>query len=377
MNQTSEYNLDKVVKSIIFISILFSIIWFVRYISDVLLPFIIALILAYLINPFVLLFKNKLKIKNRIFSIVLSLLSIIILLSIIVSLAIPKIIKDTKYFVTLLNKFINDSNIKSRITEYIPDNIIEKINSFIKNGEILNYLNVNNVNQAINIFTNKIVPIISNIFSNSVNIVFSSFTIIITFLYFIFLLIEYEDIQNNWKKLIPLKYRDKFVKVTEDVISAMNKYFKAQFQIAFLIGILFSIGFILIGLPMGLIMGLSIGLMNIIPYMQLLGIFPVIFLSLMYSLETGKSFWWILFLVLLVFIIVQAIQDIYIYPRIMSNVTGLNSSIILLSLAIWSKILGFLGLIIAVPLTYIIINYYKKYLEFQELDLQGESSNIQ
>lgn len=377
MNSNSEYNLDKIVKSVIFLSVIFSIVWFLRYISDALLPFIIALILAYIINPFVLFFQNKLKIRNRVSSVVLSLLSIFTLLSIILSFAIPKMIKDINYFFQLLNKFINDSNIKNKITEYIPSNIIEQINSFIKNGELLNYLNVSNINQGFNIFTNKILPILSNIFSNSVNIIFSSFGIIVIFLYLIFLLIEYEDIQNNWKKLIPIKYRENFVNITEDIVNAMNKYFKAQFQIAFLIGILFAIGFTLIGLPMGLVIGLSIGIMNVIPYMQLLGIFPVIFVALMHSLETGKNFWWILFLVALVFIIVQAIQDMYIYPKIMSNVTGLSSSIILLSLAIWGKILGFLGLIIAVPLTYIVINYYKKYLELQEIELQGENNNIQ
>lgn len=375
MNNSSEYNLDKIVRSIIFLAILFSIIWFVKYISDVLLPFIISLILAYIINPIVLFFKNKLKIKNRILAVILSLLSIFSLLILFLSLFIPKIINDTKHFIELLNKFINDSNIKNKFIEYIPNDVLEKINSFIKNGEIVNYLNISNINQGINIFSNKIIPLLTHIFSNSVNILFSSFGIIVIILYLIFLLIEYEDIQENWKKLIPIKYRKNFVMITEDVINAMNKYFKGQIAVAFLVGILFSIGFTLIGLPMGLILGLSIGLMNIIPYLQILGIFPSIFLSLMYSLETGKNFWWILFLVALVFITVQAIQDMYIYPKIMSNVTGLSTSIILLSLSIWGKILGFLGLVIAIPLTYILINYYKKYLELQEREFQEEFNN--
>lgn len=375
MNNSSEYNLDKIVRSIIFLAILFSIIWFVKYVSDVLLPFIISLILAYIINPIVLFFKNKLKIKNRILAVILSLLSIFSLLILFLSLFIPKIINDTKHFIELLNKFINDSNIKNKFIEYIPNDVLEKINSFIKNGEIVNYLNISNINQGINIFSNKIIPLLTHIFSNSVNILFSSFGIIVIILYLIFLLIEYEDIQENWKKLIPIKYRKNFVMITEDVINAMNKYFKGQIAVAFLVGILFSIGFTLIGLPMGLILGLSIGLMNIIPYLQILGIFPSIFLSLMYSLETGKNFWWILFLVALVFITVQAIQDMYIYPKIMSNVTGLSTSIILLSLSIWGKILGFLGLVIAIPLTYILINYYKKYLELQEREFQEEFNN--
>jgi predicted PurR-regulated permease PerM len=65
-------------------------------------------------------------------------------------------------------------------------------------------------------------------------------------------------------------------------------------------------------------------------------------------------------LVLLIFLIVQEIQDWILTPKIMGDATGLNPAIILLSLSLWGKMLGMLGLLIALPMTYLILSYYRR-----------------
>ena len=67
-------------------------------------------------------------------------------------------------------------------------------------------------------------------------------------------------------------------------------------------------------------------------------------------------------MMLIVFAVVQAIQDGFLTPQIMGHVTGLNAAIILLSLSIWGSLLGMLGMIIALPLTTLLLNYYQKYV---------------
>ena len=67
-----------------------------------------------------------------------------------------------------------------------------------------------------------------------------------------------------------------------------------------------------------------------------------------------------------VYVIVQCIQDLYLTPKIMGKAMGLNPAIILLSLSIWGALLGFLGLIIALPLTTLILSYYDLYVIRQE-----------
>ena len=78
--------------------------------------------------------------------------------------------------------------------------------------------------------------------------------------------------------------------------------------------------------------------------------------------DTGESFWMIMLSVLIVFAIVQTIQDTILTPKIMGKVTGLNSAIILLSLSIWGSLLGLLGMIIALPLTTLLLTYYQRYI---------------
>jgi len=103
-------------------------------------------------------------------------------------------------------------------------------------------------------------------------------------------------------------------------------------------------------------------LLNMVPYLQLLGFVPTILLAIVKAADTGQNFWVILLLALVVFAVVQMIQDTFLTPKIMGHVTGLNSAIILLSLSVWGSLLGILGMIIALPLTTLLISYYQKYV---------------
>jgi len=96
--------------------------------------------------------------------------------------------------------------------------------------------------------------------------------------------------------------------------------------------------------------------------LQLVGLIPTIILAIVKAADTGQNFWFILLMALAVFAVVQIIQDTFLTPKIMGHVTGLNSAIILLSLSIWGSLLGILGMIIALPMTTLLINYYQKYI---------------
>ena len=165
---------------------------------------------------------------------------------------------------------------------------------------------------------------------------------------------------------MPAKYREMTVRIVNDVKEGMNRYFRGQALVAFLVGILFCIGFLIIDFPLAIGFGLFIGLLNMIPYMQLIALVPTILLALLKAADTGENFWWILGTALLVFCIVQAIQDTIIVPKVMGKITGLNPAIILLSLSIWGALMGMLGMIIALPCTTIILSYYKRFIKNQE-----------
>ncbi|PWL20067.1 MAG: hypothetical protein DCO99_12675 [Synechococcus sp. XM-24] len=186
---------------------------------------------------------------------------------------------------------------------------------------------------------------------------------VVTFLlYLAFIMIDYDVISKGWRNLVPEKYRKVVNMLMEDMEEGMNGYFKAMTKIVICVAILFAIGFKIIGLPFAIVLGITLGIMNYIPYSQLIGIVPAVGLTALHSLETGENFWFMLLLVIVVFTVVQLAQDLFLTPKFMGDFSGFNPAIILLSLSIWGSLLGMIGVIIAIPLTSILLAYYKRYI---------------
>ena len=175
-------------------------------------------------------------------------------------------------------------------------------------------------------------------------------------------MLDYEKLTLSFRQLVPHGHRRRVFRIFDDIKNAMNRYFRGQFLIASIVGVMFSIGFLIIGLPMGVVLGLFIGLLNMVPYLQLISLPITALLCLVWTVSTGGDFWLIFWESMAVYVIVQCIQDLVLTPRIMGKVMGLNPAIILLSLSIWGSLLGFMGLIIALPLTTLILSYYNLYV---------------
>ena len=103
-------------------------------------------------------------------------------------------------------------------------------------------------------------------------------------------------------------------------------------------------------------------MLNMVPYLQLISLPITALLCLVWTVSTGGDFWLIFWESMAVYVIVQCIQDLILTPKIMGKAMGLNPAIILLSLSIWGSLLGFMGLIIALPLTTLVLSYYNLYV---------------
>jgi predicted PurR-regulated permease PerM len=132
--------------------------------------------------------------------------------------------------------------------------------------------------------------------------------------------------------------------------------------VAFIVGILFSVGFSIIGLPLAIVMGLLIGLLTMVPYLKVVLVLPCVLLGWLQSIETAQSFGSVLIAIAIVFVAIQIIEDMFLVPNIMGRVTGLNPAVILLSLSIWGSLMGVVGMIIALPMTTLILSYYKRFV---------------
>ena len=147
-----------------------------------------------------------------------------------------------------------------------------------------------------------------------------------------------------------------------DMKKALNNYVRGQGLVALIMGILFCVGFTIIDFPMAIGLGIMIGIMDLVPYLHTFALIPTVLLALLKAADTGQNFWIILLGALIVFIVVQLICDMIVTPKVMGSAMGLNPAILLLSLSVWGALLGFIGLIIALPLTTLLIAYYQRYV---------------
>jgi predicted PurR-regulated permease PerM len=267
---------------------------------------------------------------------------------------IPPMIEESLRVKDLLLAYVSNdetmSNIPNLVADYIHDNLsTEDIKTIVTQDGFL---------EAIK----QTLPKLWDVIVQSVNVLSSVFTITMVLLYTLFILLDYEKISQGRVDLLPERYRKFTLQLVGDIEQGMNLYFRGQGMVAFCVGVLFSIGFLIIDFPMAIGLGMFIGLLNMVPYLQLLGFIPTILLAVVKAADTGESFWMIMLAALIVFAVVQIIQDTILTPRIMGHVTGLNSAIILLSLSIWGSLLGILGMIIALPMTTLLITYYQKYI---------------
>ena len=321
--------------------------------SSVLLPFFVAWLIAYLIFPLVQFFQHKCRMKFRVLAIACAILVVTMIGLGVFYLIIPPLVTESLRIKDLLIEYIESSppnGIPTLMHNFIAEHLnLEQIKALFQREDFIKAMQ-------------SALPKVWTVISESINVVFSFFSLIMILLYTIFILLDYESISEGWVNLVPKRYRPICIRLVEDVKDSMNKYFRGQALIATCVGILFSIGFLIIDFPMAIGLGLFIGLLNMVPYLQLLGFIPTIILAILKSADTGGSFLLIMLSALAVFAVVQTIQDTFLTPKIMGKVTGLSPAIILLSLSIWGSLMGIMGMIIALPITTLLIAYYQKYI---------------
>ena len=354
MEESKKFTFDNVVRGILWAIILTGIVMLLNRLSSVLVPFFLAWLVAYLMFPLVKFFQYRCRMKYRILGILSAFVVVGLALTGIFLLMIPPMVEESLRVKDLLINYVtNDStvsNIPRMIQQYVREHItVQQIQSIVTHEGFIDGVKAT-------------VPKIWDVISQSISIVSSVFTLTMVILYTLFILLDYEDINRGWPNLLPERYRAFAIQLVGDVETGMNKYFRGQALVAFCVGVLFSIGFLIIDFPIAVGLGMFIGLLNMVPYLQLVGFIPAILLAIVKAADTGQNFWLIMLMVLIVFAVVQIIQDTFLTPKIMGHVTGLNSAIILLSLSIWGSLLGILGMIIALPLTTLLITYYQKYI---------------
>ncbi len=356
--KVKEITFDKFIRSVSAIIIMVLIYLLLRRLSNVLIPFFVAWLVAYMLYPIVCFFQYKCKLKWRALSIVVTLLTLIGIIFLAGWLIIPPIIEEYTRLQDIVVSYVStqakDSNLQQIIEQYITPYInIESISKMFTFNDLTSFIEVR-------------VPQIFSFLSGSITALIGFVASLISIIYMFFILMDYENMSNGLFKFLPKNHRPFISGMLRDVEQGMNSYFRGQSLIALCVGVLFAFAFWVIDFPMAIPLGLFMGFLNLVPYLQTVGFIPAIILALLKSHDTGQSFWAIMLAFTIAVLIVQAIQDWFLTPKIMGSVTGLNGAVILLSLSIWGTLLGFVGLIIALPATTLIISYYRRYILREE-----------
>lgn len=351
-----EITFDKFIRYAGLITLVIFVLYTINYLSAVLIPFFVAWVFAYLLYPIVKFIENKLHIKVRALAIILTFILVIAVIGLIVYLLIPPMIDQFAKLSDILTHWLHRTTHSSSISTWISDRIIENqdaIQSFLKSRDFSDALKT-------------AAPKLFNFLGQTASVVISIIASLITLLYTFFILLDYEYLTTNWIRIFPKKNRPFWHELAQDVERELNNYIRGQGSVAFCMAIMFCIGFTIMDFPMAISLGIIIGILDLVPYLHTFALIPTAFLAMLKAADTGQNFWLIFGMAVGLFVVVQIITDMVITPKIMGKAMGLNPAILLLSLSVWGAILGFIGLIIALPLTTLIIAYWKRYVTKEE-----------
>ncbi len=308
----------KIIITFFILSLLF---YFIYYLKDILTPVFISMFLAYLLDPLV---DRMEKHFSRTVSIVILIFFSIILFSCFIIFVVPA--------------FINEFN---KLYKLIASNI-PNLQGFIGKFSFLT--------ENIVTYLKKIIPqsfhIVNKVVNNAFLIISNLMNIFLIPVFTFYFLKEFDNIRLNVLDKIPVRFQDKVVELSQKIDESISSFVRGQLLVCAILAILYSTGLLIINVDLSLAIGIFSGFASIIPYF---GFLVGIILSLIVSFIKYHTIYGLI-KVLIVFSIVQLLESFVITPKIVGDKVGLHPVVIILSLLIFGKIFGFIGLIIAVPL---------------------------
>ncbi|MCL6472142.1 MAG: AI-2E family transporter [Firmicutes bacterium] len=298
-------------------------------IYSVLMPFLYALFFVYVLRPAV----NFLSSKGvpRIIALILSYLGLILILALFGMYVGPILYKETNGFISKLPSYVTVAN------GYIND--LVRDHPFLKGEqatELLTSLS-NSFKGFLQRLASSIPMMTKSIFGGVLNFVLAP---IIAF----YILKDYEAIRTNISEMIPARHRTEGMEIIKKIDCIVGGFLKGQALVALSVAILSGIALAALGVDYAVLLGFIIGIFNIIPYLgPILGGAPAVIIAL------GTS-WQLAVVVIVILLIVQQIDSMFISPRIMSSQVNLHPAVVIFALLAGETLLGVIGMLIAIPL---------------------------
>ncbi|MDW7673157.1 MAG: AI-2E family transporter [Bacillota bacterium] len=305
--------------------------YFVYLVRSVLLTFILAAILAYLLNPVVnWLQRNNIKRSVAIFLIYFTVISFASIISI---MGFPKLIRE-------LNDF----------AEAIPI-YTEQVRSFVQNLQI-QYQRIDlpeSVKQvldesivSIEAYITEMVRQVADIF---INFFSQLFYLIMAPVLAFYILKDWDSIEKRFYRMMPTQVRDKAGELLGEINLVLKKFIRGHLIVATIVGIMTAVSLSLLRVEFALTLGLIAGISDLIPYFgPIIGAIPAVLIGLLDSKALAIK-------VMLVMVVVQQIESNIVAPKILGDSLGLHPITIIFVLLTGGHLFGVLGMLLAVPVT--------------------------
>lgn len=345
------------------------------YLRGVLTPFVGAFLIAYIVNPIVDAIEERVRIVlrhpkcrrlpkslARVVATVVTLLMMASAITLVCLIFIPQVSAEFSRFGTLIRNFMADSAWIQKFLALIPSDWRGEMQRFAEGSQFLESLQDISFWETAQSMVAKLLPGAMGVLSGTASVVLTLVSVVFIAMYTTFLMLDMPKISRKLRVLIPLESTEK-PDLLRKTNLLMKAYFRSQSLVAFLVGVLYAIAFGAIGFPMGIVFGLFIGILNMVPYLQVASMPIAFFLGIIYSFDTGLPFWEVVLIIAGIYLLIQIVEDMFIIPKIVGTEMNLPPVLILLSISVWGKLLGFIGLVCAIPFTCIVIAVFQEYVE--------------
>ena len=326
---------------------------------------IIAIIFAYIIDPIVNFLERK-GVKRQ-FGVIIVYISVFLIFAILIISVIPKTINEISNLLTSLPGMVDTltKNVNNFLTEIfakfnieLPENFIDvykesnpKVEGDVETPQIVSNI-LNSMTKTINDLVAKaqgsLMGSLSGLFSKVYGALTSAFRLVLIIIFSFYFSVDKEKFTLKVKKSIPNKYRDDLAFLANRIDVALQQFIRGRMLMAIFVGILTMIYLLILRVDFAIIIGLITCVADIIPYVgPLLGCVPAVLFALVDS--PAKAFW-----VIVLFLVVQWVENNILAPKLIGDSTGLNPLLILISIIIGGGIFGVWGMVISVPITSII-----------------------
>ena len=320
---------------IIMACVIAAFIWLLYALGDVLTSFIVAAVLAYVLNPLVEWLQLK-RIRRAPASMIIMALALLILLSLVL-IIVPM----------LLNQFNNLAERLPQIVGFVQNKLLPWLNSVsgdyiqIDQESIIAWLQSHTDE-----LSNTLKEWIPTLMRQSGNVISGVSNLVLLPLLLYYFLLDWKRWSSGISKLVPRRFIETYTRISGNMDEVLGEFLRGQLMVMMIMGLVYGLGLMLVGLDSGFAIGMIAGILVFIPY---LGAFTGLLLATVAALLQYGS-WQGLLMVWAVFGVGQFLESFFITPKIVGDQIGLSPFWVIFSLMAFGQLMGFVGMLAGLPL---------------------------